>query len=64
MFWGLASSVQRTLVLIGAVYLTFAVAIAIIICILAFFLVRIKVPKNTGHGENDEITVIPEPFRA
>ena len=61
---GISSSVQRTLVLIGAVYLLFAVAGAIIVCISAFFLVRTKVLKNTGHGETDEITVAPDPSRA
>jgi hypothetical protein len=39
----LASSVQRALMVIGTVYLTFVVAIAIILCITTFFLVRMFV---------------------
>ncbi len=40
MLSGLAYSVHRALVLIGTVYLIFAVAIAIILCIASFFLAR------------------------
>jgi hypothetical protein len=39
----LASSVKRALVVIGTIYLTFAVAIAIILCIATFFLLRMSV---------------------
>ena len=39
----LASSVHRALVLIGTVYLIFAIAIATILCIATFFLARIFV---------------------
>jgi hypothetical protein len=43
MLWELASSVKRALVVVGAVYFLSAVAIAIIICVAAFFLVRMFV---------------------
>ena len=39
----LASSVQRALTLIGTVYLIFAVAIVLILCMATFFLVRMFV---------------------
>jgi hypothetical protein len=43
MLWELASSFQRAAVVVGTVYLIFAVAIAIIICVAAFFLFRMLV---------------------
>ncbi len=43
MLSGLAYSVHRALVLIGTVYLIFAVAIAIILCIASFFLARMLI---------------------
>ncbi len=43
MLSGLADSVHRALVLIGTVYLIFAVAIAIIVCIAGFFLARMLI---------------------
>ena len=41
MLWELVSSVQRTLLLIGTVYLIFAIAIATILAIVTFFMARI-----------------------
>ena len=46
----LASSFQRALVLIGAVYLLFAVAIALALCFTAYFLVRMLVKFGRFRG--------------
>src|SRR5436190_21508918 len=43
MLSGLADSVHRALVLIGTVYLIFAVAIAIIVCIASVFMARMLI---------------------
>jgi hypothetical protein len=51
MLSGLAYSVHRALVLIGTVYLIFAVAIAIILCIVSFFLARMFVKYVQFRGK-------------
>src|SRR5579872_2583097 len=65
MLWELASSVHRALVVVGTVYLIFAVAIAIIIGLAAFFLLRMLVkflqfrgPRQVLCPETRSIAVI------
>lgn len=65
MLWELASSVHRALVVIGTAYLISAVAIAIIICVAAFFLIRMFVkfvqfrcPRQVLCPETGDIGVI------
>ena len=52
MISALASSLHRALVLIGTVYLIFAVAIAIVLCIATFFLVRMLVKFVQFRGRH------------
>jgi hypothetical protein len=49
----LASSVHEALVLIGAVYLIFAVGTAAILCIGTFFLARMSVKFVQFHGRRE-----------
>jgi hypothetical protein len=46
----LASSVHEALVLIGALYLAFAIVTATILCMAAFFLARMSVKFIQFHG--------------
>jgi hypothetical protein len=55
MFSGLAYSVHRALVLIGTVYLIFAVTIAIILCIVSFFLARMVIEFVHFRGRRQVI---------
>ena len=65
MLWELASSVHRALVVVGTLYLMSAVAIAIIICAAAFFLLRMFVkfvqfrgPRQVLCPETGSIAII------
>ena len=65
MLWELASTVHRALVVVGTVYLLSAVAIAMIVCVTAFFLLRMflkfvhfRGPRQVLCPETGSIAII------